>query len=233
MNQKNPEKVLQAGKATTTSRLNIRSEPTKKGEIFGVVNKSIQLAYDGYTIEGENISGNSKWYFTQEGSWFWSGGVNDTISISAMKLGEKIPNKAEGGTVGPIVKKITRDSVKFKTLISYQNDNVIFKNEEGTGADRMMTPRLAQKVDELAKLVLAEWNSKTKLRITEAWDENIEHAPNSIHYEARAADITTSDRDPAKLGRLGALAVQAGFDWVFYENTFHVHVSVSREPMLV
>ena len=221
MNQTNQEKVLQTGKATTTTRLNIRSKPTTKADIVGVVNKNIQLAFDGYTAEGENISGISKWYFTREGNWFWSGGVSVPEAEKTkdkMKVGEKIPNRAETDVVGPLTKKIKRDTKEFEKLIKYENNNVIFKDEERTGADKMMTPKLAEKINQLAKLVLIEWDSTVKL---------------SIHYEGRAADITTSDRDFEKLGRLGYLAVKAGCDWVFYENSQHVHVSVSKEPVVL
>ena len=67
-----------------------------------------------------------------------------------------------------------------------------------------------------------------KLRVTEAWDENNEHHGSSLHYEGRAANLTTEPRDGDKLGRLGQLAVDAGLDWVFFENSSHVHVSVKR-----
>lgn len=146
--------------------------------------------------------------------------ANDDLS-----LGQKIPNASETATCGALVKKIKRTDPEFTTLVSNQNANIVFKDEEGTGADRMMSTRLQSKLDALASLVSAEWTG-VKLRVTEAWDENDEHSPTALHYEGRAADITTHPPDGAKLGRLARLAVNAGCDWVFYEDTDHVHVSV-------
>lgn len=144
-----------------------------------------------------------------------------------LELGQKVPDDSEINVCGAITKKIKRTDSEFATLVDNTNADIVFKDEEGTGADRMMAHDLKSGLDALAPLVAAEW-SGVKLRVTEAWDEDNEHAGDSLHYEGRAADITTSPVDGNKLGRLGQLAVDAGLDWVYFENSAHVHVSVKK-----
>lgn len=142
-------------------------------------------------------------------------------------VGQKVPNKTEVEAVGEPTTRIKRGTEAFKALVKYTDKDVIFKDEEHTGADLMMTSRMRDVVKTLAGLVAKEWPGK-KLRITEAWDENIEHTEHSTHYEGRGADMTVSDVDGSKLGRLARLAVQAGFEWVFFENKLHVHASMKK-----
>jgi hypothetical protein len=142
-------------------------------------------------------------------------------------VGEHRPAGAESATSGPLERRIPRQTQAFAGLVQHDDDGIVFKDEEGTGADRLMAPRLQQKLQALGSLVERQWPG-VKLRVTEAWDEDGEHAEQSLHYEGRAADMTTSDRDAQKLGCLAGLALRAGFDWVYREGATHVHASVAR-----
>jgi hypothetical protein len=144
-----------------------------------------------------------------------------------LQLGERVPDLAENEVVGAVQVRLTRGDQKWRRLTTCHAPRVLFKDEERSGADRIMTSRLCNLVARLEDSVEKEWSGLV-LRITEAWDEDGEHGRASLHYEGRAADLTISDSDPDHLGRLGRLAVDAGLDWVYFENGSHVHVSVRR-----
>jgi hypothetical protein len=146
-------------------------------------------------------------------------------SGAPLNLGQFLPQAGEAETVGSSQGVIERGSAAFERLVRCESPDVVFKDEEGTGADRMMSPRLRDGIIRLGELTSRQWPG-VRLRVTEAWDESDEHAPGSLHYEGRAADLTTSDLDSRKLGMLARLAVEAGLDWVYFEDRTHVHVSV-------
>jgi len=143
-----------------------------------------------------------------------------------LSLGQKVPDILESQAVGQFTHVIHRGSNEFKDFEYNQNPLIVFKDEERNQSDHYMTKRMAHRMNRLAGLVAVEWPG-IKLLVIDAWSDPVVQPPhNRLHYEGRAADLALSDLDSSKLGRLGQLAVDAGFDWVHYEAQDHIHVAV-------
>jgi hypothetical protein len=53
-------------------------------------------------------------------------------------------------------------------------------------------------------------------------------SPLQVKLLGRGVDLTTLPVDEPKLGRLGRLAVDAWFQWVFFEDVHHIHASMAK-----
>jgi hypothetical protein len=72
-------------------------------------------------------------------------------------VGQRVPGESEVAACGPIVKKIRKTDPEFATLVRCDNAANRFKDEDGTGADRMMSSRLRDAHDKPAAKIGSEW----------------------------------------------------------------------------
>lgn len=88
-------KIPLAGKAVTTAQLNIRTTPCTNLPPRVSVPAGVPLSFAGFTNDGETVKGINKWYYNEEGNWFWSGAVKiNGIMASTNHAINMTPDKA-------------------------------------------------------------------------------------------------------------------------------------------
>ena len=137
--------------------------------------------------------------------------------------------------------RIERDTCPYHHLVGLLDPTIVYRQEEEfpySTEDILMHPSMVRPLSRLSQLVLAEWDGEASLRVTDAYDSLLEHDLNqpdlnrkySLHFEGRAIDLTLWPVDRSRYGRLCALAICAGFDWVHHEVT-HCHASIQAESL--
>jgi N-acetylmuramoyl-L-alanine amidase CwlA len=69
------EVIETAGTVRAAARLNVRKAPSTQTDVVQVVTPGTLMPYNGWTLKGESINGNAKWFRTGNGNFFWSGGT--------------------------------------------------------------------------------------------------------------------------------------------------------------
>ncbi|XP_065656896.1 cadherin-related tumor suppressor isoform X2 [Hydra vulgaris] len=125
---------------------------------------------------------------------------------------------------GAIRDVIKRNSPGFrKILVRNSEPNINFQTEDS----RLMTSRAKQKIDALASLVTSRFDKNIKVVVLKAWTDVVEKEDKvSLHYEGRAFLIRASNNNKTLLSNLMVLAIEAGFDWVYYKYEDSIYLSV-------
>jgi len=131
--------------------------------------------------------------------------------------GQTLPRgSTEAGQVGAPTGKLG------KTLMTQNhNGDVAFGSETSPAAGNpdFMAPEVSDRLDELVRMVQAEWPDLPvqSLKVVHAWmsaGAPDEAGGQSTHYEGRALHLTFEPAADQRVRRLAHLAANAGFGWV-------------------
>jgi hypothetical protein len=175
--------------------------------------------------------------------------ADEGATVGVTKLGEKLSRSQAFARLTDVRTLSLPDHLAFKNEEEEDRHGRVHADERNhRDEDYLMEPSVAEDLMRLTDLVEAEWRTVFTdepgydLRVTEAYDSLGEHRDVSTHYQGRALDLTLNPVPKATLrirrafyGRLTSLSHCAGFDYSYFENRYHVHVSnrASRLAMLV
>jgi len=55
--------------------------PSTKAPVLRVLGIGEVIDYTGYTDEGQEVDGITRWYKTAKGNWIWGGGVKEVKDV--------------------------------------------------------------------------------------------------------------------------------------------------------
>ena len=143
----------------------------------------------------------------------------------ALAPGSTLPSgTTEAEAVGVVKDVLTNVCTAYADLVTNSNSNIVFANADA----RVMSPRMASKLNTLAGLALSFFGQR--LVVQRAFEQYTSGTP-TLHHEARAAEITLEGSPTqTQLGQLAYMARDALVDFVYLPPTpTHVYVAVVPE----
>jgi hypothetical protein len=153
----------------------------------------------------------------------------------ALAFGQRVPDVSEEEASGAIFDFVRPGCPSYADLVTLQaSATLAFASSTATSTPNRMSSRLARALQTLASTVRTSFGGEARLLVLRAYETPPAVASTAtLHHEGRAADLDVANV-PASfqgdaLARLGSLAVQAGFDYVAYDQEGHISVSVIRD----
>jgi hypothetical protein len=147
---------------------------------------------------------------------FTNGPVPDPFTLH-----QRYPDRPEAVECRPIRLHIPRGSRRFRTeLVTNDHSGVHFANSDA----RIMSLRLRRHVNELADAFHDEFG--VWIAVSKAWVEDGDEGitdPTSLHFEGRTLRVSV---EVFLVSHLLQLAVEIGFDWVYYADENYAQMSV-------
>ena len=121
------------GSVVTTVDLNKRrNSPSTAAPLAGTVPKGTELTYSGYTEDGQKVKGVSRWYRSEDGLWFWGGGVKDLANQRKESgMGNSISTSYQLKNIGEHVTFSVKigDAQKGVSTVMIGSDTIVSRKE--------------------------------------------------------------------------------------------------------